>query len=516
MNQEEINILMEKIDRKCKLPKKWNEFIEKETIEHNLLVKDAQNKKIYCTHCHHNFYDTKYQARKYKKCPNCKKEFLIVSINGYMPEFRKSVVYLQRMEKQVIIRVFEILSNYNIKLNDIETDIQEYCRIIPGKGRFISDAVRFYMYTMRIYHYDNNRTWSQYNGCRYFSEFSTYPYKPSRLIKGTRLEYAPIKEFCNRFKRYNFIDVVELAGYESFELLWKMGLYNLSLFAKKLNKTGTFYQRFGVTKNHYNFMKEEDINYRQLQLLRVLKVDDIKVLNEYYHTSINSIKFWIKEGILELIKSRDRYLYSYNIKTFKELRKYIQLKNLFSYKQGLDNLYIYKDYLEMADKLALNYKSKEDLFPKDLISRHDKLQVRMKNEKNQKEQQLAYSRYLELSKYTYEDDKFIIFPAPSVEALKEEGRQQGNCVGNLYLDKYINAETEIFFIRNKKKMSKSLITLEYKNSRITQRELAHHKRDFTQEQEEFMKKWEQYRNFMSKKEKYQSKVIRYDIKAIAA
>lgn len=65
-------------------------------------------------------------------------------------------------------------------------------------------------------------------------------------------------------------------------------------------------------------------------------------------------------------------------------------------------------------------------------------------------------------------------------------------------------------------MCKSLITVEYNNGRIVQKELAHHNRNFTEKQEEFMQKWEQYRKFMTQKEKYKAKVIKYDLNKLAA
>lgn len=303
---------------------------------------------------------------------------------------------------------------------------------------------------MRIYHYNDNSSWREYNGCRYFSEFPTYPYNAKRLVKGTYLEYAPINEFCKRYWQYNFIDAVELAGYKSFELLWKMKLYNLCFHAKKLNKDGTFYKRFGVSKDHLKFMQDIDIDYRELQLLRVIKLDNEDLLKKYYSANINNIKFLIKEGIFELVSNSNEHWYEFYVKILKEIKKYIPLKKLVDYPKGYQNLSLYRDYLQMADKLALNYKSNKDLFPRNLVSRHDKLQARIKEEDNKKKLFGAYLRYLELSKYTYEDDELIIFPAPSIEEMKEEGRQQDNCVGNMYVDKYIDGRTEIFFVREKK------------------------------------------------------------------
>ena len=174
----------------------------------------------------------------------------------------------------------------------------------------------------------------------------------------------------------------------------------------------------------------------------------------------------------------------------------------------------------MAKKLSYNYKSKKDLFPRNLIARHDKMQTKIKIEEDMNTQFKAYLRYLELSKYTYSDDKYIIFPAPSIDSMKDEGKQQGNCVGYMYLEPYINGETEIFFARKLKDVTKSFITLEYKNNRVVQKELPHYDRNFTAEQNAFIDNWINFRQFIDKKEIYKIrdnlKVVQYDLKKIVA
>ena len=174
----------------------------------------------------------------------------------------------------------------------------------------------------------------------------------------------------------------------------------------------------------------------------------------------------------------------------------------------------------MSKKLALNYISKKDLFPRNLISRHDKMQKKIAIEEDMDTQFKAYLRYLDLSKYTYEDDKYIIFPAPSIDDLKDEGIQQGNCVGSIYLTPYIENRTEIYFIRNLSAVTKSFITLEFKNGRVVQKELPHHNRNFTDEQNAFIDKWLGFRSFIEKKEKYKKKqeikVVKYKLNKMAA
>ncbi len=520
MKQEDIDVMMKEIDKKCKFPKHWNSFIDKQTQNFRYIIKDVKQKECHCTNCNHSFYDTKVRVSNYFKCPNCKKEIYVVSKNSnYIRSFKKSVNLVQRINKNIITRVFEIETFYNIDTNMMENDIEEYCRIIPGKGKFLSDAVWFSLGYMRIYHYSSkDMSWRKYDGCRFFSDYDTYPFNQNKMVKGTKFQYAPIKEFTKKFWRYNFIDAIELAGYESFELLWNMKLYNLCFSSKKLNKNGSFYKRFGLSKNYLQFMQDNDIDYRELKLLKLFQKEDYKLIEKCYRFSFRDVKFLYDNKILDTFLESGNSIHLGNIKLLKEISEFIPLHKLNNYTKGLKNLNIYRDYLVMSKKLALNYKSKKDLYPRNLISRHDKMQAKIEIKDDIKTQFATYLRFLELSKYIYEDDKYMIFPAPSIDSLKDEGNQQGNCVGHMYLTPYIQGNTEIFFIRKLDNLTKSFITLEFKDGKVQQKELPHHSRNFTKEHEDYIQKWLGYRQFEDQKEKYKNKtkVIKYNLEKMVA
>ena len=524
MKQGEIESMMDKIDKRCKLPKYWNDFIEKQVQNFHYIIKDTKRRECYCTNCHNTFYDTKVRIGNYFKCPNCKNEIYVISKSqNYIKSFKKSVNLVQRINKNIITRVFEIEVFYNKDKKIMDRDIVEYCRIIPGKGKFLNDNVWFCLGYMHISHYNyliNNISWRKYNGCRFFSDFTTYPYNEKKIVKGTKFEYAPILEFTKMFYPYNFIDVTELAAYESFELLWNMKLYNLCFSAKRLNKKGSFYKVFGLPKNYLKFMQDNNIDYKGLKLLQLFKVQDINLIKKCYDSNFRDIKFLYKNGILKNYLASGNKIYLENIKMLKEISEFIPLRKLNNYPKGLKNLPIYRDYLVMSKKLSYHYKSRKDLFPRNLISRHDKMQKKITIQEDMDTQFKAYLRYLDLSKYTYEDDKYIIFPAPSISDLKNEGTQQGNCVGYMYLNSYIENKTEIYFIRNLSEVTKSFITLEFKNGHVVQKELPHHSRDFTDEQNAFIDKWIGFRNFIDLKEKYKKKqeikVIKYNFKKMAS
>lgn len=515
MNEENYDELMSQIDRKCKFPKHWQEFIKKQHKYHNIIIKDSKQKEFYCTHCNGTFKDKKLKIGDFISCPNCKMNFRIYGANYHRKSFEKSVIFIQRMNKKIIARVFEIYSFFNKGQKEIQRDIVEYARIIPGIGTFLADNVYIKMYgVMRVYH-DDPVKWWKYNGCKTFSHFATYPYNKNRLIKGTKFEYAPIKEFQERFFYYNFIETLKIAANESFELLWKLKLYNLSISASKFNKSGSFLKRFGLPKNYLKFMQDNDVDYSELRLLKLFKEENIRLIKRWSGHSYNNVRFLYKNKILQLFDD-NYYIYNGTIKQLKELQKFIPLRRLNSYKKGFNNLNIYLDYFKMAEKLALNYKSSKDLYPRNLISRHDKMQKKIKVTEDMQTQFGAYLRFLELSKYMYEDDTYRIFPAPSIDDMKDEGRQQDNCVGSLYVTPYTKGETEIYFIRKLDDITKSFITLEFKDGRIKQKELPHHSRNFSDEQENFIQKWLGYRQFMDKKEKYKVKIVKYDLNKMVA
>ena len=112
MKQEEIDELMSKIDRKCKLPKHWDEFIKENSKGHHLIIKDKAKKKLYCTNCNKYFTDKTIKVRDYIECPHCHKMSCVYGINYYRQSFIQPIVLVQRMNKQIIIRIFEIYSYF--------------------------------------------------------------------------------------------------------------------------------------------------------------------------------------------------------------------------------------------------------------------------------------------------------------------------------------------------------------------------------------------------------------------
>ena len=493
MKEQELNILMQEITHKCKMPKHWNKFIEKKVSKCHLILKDTRNKNLHCTNCENDYYDKHLKIGDYTKCPKCNKKSYIYSVNFSGWNNRDSVILAQKYKGQIVFRVFEIWTFYNNYINKMDYSVQEYARYLPGIGKFLNSHVDFYLSGMQIYHFDIPEYWRSYNGCRNFTDYEMYPFNKKKLIKGTNLEYAPINECLEKYSYMSYIDVLMIAANESFELLWNMKLYNLSRFAKYFNKRGSFYKRFKITKDYLKFMQDNDITYRQLMHLRVINKKDIKLLERIADWNINYSKFLLDNNILEEYAKYNSSISSYTMETLKEI-----------------------------EKLGIKLTSKNRLFPEDLITEHDKVMQTLDSIESGEKNRKIWPVYLKLSKYTYNDSTYIIFPAISAESMKQESRNQSNCVGYMYLDSYADSDTEIYFMRELKNPTKSLITLEYKNGKVVQKELPEHSTDFTDEQNAFIDKWLGYRSFIDKKEKVLNKkrkkikIVEYRLDNLAA
>lgn len=500
MTKDKLQKIMEKTDTK-KPPKHWNSFVTKNLVNHNLILK--YGKKAFCTHCQ-KYFDKDVKMHAKEKCPFCGNSFLVRNHNIKNELFYKDVGFYCKVDGNVVLRVFEIESRYDYKTKTFKHDLQEFARFIPNVGIIINNCVSFFMWYQKVYHYRKITNWHKYTGKRVLDNMPIYPHNKKKLFKNTYLQYAPVEEFTRKFKTYTEFQAMQLGTFRSFELLWKMGLYNLSKCPQMFNKKGDFVKRFGISKSFLNFMVENDIDYNEYILLKILQKPDIDLIQKYRYFDYNYLIFMKKQGLLydyDIV----RKFYGYS-SVLKEISKYVPIKKFLQYKKGVNNIHIYADYLKMATDLGISLKSKKRLFPYQLIAWHDKLSKRMVIVGDDITQFKVYTRFLELSKYIYKDDNYIIFPVPSFEDLVEEGTQQGNCVAS-YLSDYINKNTEIYLIRELSEPTKSFITLEYKNNRVAQKELPHHSRNFTKEQLDFIEKWKGHRTFADYREKYKTPAV---------
>ena len=320
------------------------------------------------------------------------------------------------------------------------------------------------MSSVRIYHNLNVTRWRKYTGMFSFSSRGKlYPYNLKRVLKNTIYQYSHLWEFVKKVKGCDLENLLTgIAKHPSFEFLVKMKLYNLALAADMFNAKGNFSNRFGLDKKYYNFIKKYNLCYEELEILQLLKLENIKEVR-YLRNKIG-------------------------MHVVKEISKYIDIKHLLKYKRNKLDGHLYLDYIRFASELGMNLKDKNVLFPDNLKSEHNKLSKRYKIISDLKTKKKVVERYKELLKNKYQNEKYIVFPAQSVEALKDESKQQNHCVQS-YAERYGNAICDIYFMRLVGNPKKSLVTIQVNDNKIVQ------KRKFDNEKTEkeenvFLEEWQ--------------------------
>ena len=139
--------------------------------------------------------------------------------------------------------------------------------------------------------------------------------------------------------------------------------------------------------------------------------------------------------------------------------------------------------------MMLNMRDKEVLFPKNFREEHDKITSEMIIATDLKINERISSLSKLFALNIYEDDKYIIFPASSVDSLIDESSQMSNCVRN-YCIKLSNNECQIYFMRYKNNVNKSLVTIEVRDGKIVQARTRFNEFP-TDEMNEILKKWEE-------------------------
>lgn len=470
------------------IPSKIKDFIT--TTSDSRIIYDENSNKYHCSKCLKELDENKvcescnkvYKIDDYgnKKIINCvikdirdyqeRVYYYFFDINGddifiyilkeYISYYNPLTPYPYKTSKVTIEKVYQVFSD---KILDL----------INNKYFFYEEMAK----SIEFYEHDEHDADAYLNSnLDTYYEFSLNRYEISFLftdnldeLKNVNLyKYTGIWNLKDHLKKNSFCLTnltIYPIYYKQFEYLIKMELYNLALTPDIIKYQHNFEDTFGVEKKYYEFMKKIDITPSQLYALQVYPTTDINILN------FISNDIWL---IKELSKYAD----------IEKLKKYFEEQSL-----NINNLYEYYDYIRCCEEMKLNLKDSNVLFPKQFIQEHDKITRDMiiTSDPKTNEKIKTLSSVLVLNKY--EDDKYIIFPANSVETLVDESSQQSNCV-RTYCNMVSNNECQVYFMRCKDNINQSFVTIEVRNGKIVQA-----KTKFNQEPNNeimtILKKWEQ-------------------------
>jgi len=119
------------------------------------------------------------------------------------------------------------------------------------------------------------------------------------------------------------------------------------------------------------------------------------------------------------------------------------------------------DYCRMMKEIS----NKFDKYPRHFLTSHRIACRNYSRLKKEFEEEKFKSRINKAYEITFKDYQFI-YPE-STQDIKDEAAQQNNCVAS-YIDRVIDGECHILFLRKQDALDKSLVTIEVRNNKIVQ------------------------------------------------
>lgn len=459
----------------------------------SFLFYDKENKTGYCNVCQKEVQLNNIVCKHNTEtiCPSCKKAVNLKNLK----QGRKNLNYVrwsvkvERVDEQLLIRYFVHTWDLSKDYKNQEIKTTEKIRSIYYGNKKYSD------YSYEYEEYTGKYEWTYYKEIKGFmgqapSEYirprSAYLYdsisKIEKVIKDSVCRYSGLPEFLKGYLNGNYmlhpyiIDCYLNTWIKKpyIERFAKVGFINLayeimceySIFFS-IKKEGSLTEMMGITKEHLRWLLEKK---------DPLSVD-IKVLQKYQ--GISKKDFFTLITFSDYYRNYDAYMECKKYTTLHKIKKYLSLQN--------KDIRYYKDYLDISEELHYDLKKTFNLFPKNLIERHDERVEERKQKKERLEQEKldAYNqelvKFMKLNKEALEKesfnevasskflkigDLFIRLPYTTDE-IKQEGEVLHHCVDR-YVKKVINKETEIFFIRRASKPEKPFYTLEWKDNEIKQ------------------------------------------------
>lgn len=455
------------------------QLIDRKSLKNNKMIRFNSNKKAsdyYCTFCGHTHTSKTVNLHTKLKCPNCGHNFYVLGKHNNIEDVEDYITrYEVNKRKELIARLFYFKKEYDKVEMKYKTQLFEVVRLNVDRDIAIKKDTYWVMCT-GWRHAEGYRDWKRDNDrFYYYRDNSFHDCFLYDIVQRTNL-----KNILSKTKyKYSAMDIVARNGgidtigflrlwemYPKVELLAKAKCFNL---IKDLIYRGNKYSVNGV-------MKLIEENKKSLRLIADmdLSVSEFKM----------AVKYQLKDKkIIKMAVKCDMFL---DVKT-NQAAKIIQYLG----KQNC-KCHEYRDYLETAALIGMDLKNSNVRFPKNIHKAHNDVMNKYKVVKDELINKKISDFSKDLEKYIYEDKKLIIKPAQSQQELIDESKQLDHCV-RTYGEKMAKRETSIFFIRKKKNIKKSFVTLELKEGRVVQvrgyKNNVHNPLD--QSVIDFVHKWEQ-------------------------
>ena len=250
-----------------------------------------------------------------------------------------------------------------------------------------------------------------------------------------------------------------------------------------------------------------DLDFKQHKPHRILKLS-----KEDFLLLCKQDDVYSAARVMQDLSSRGVHLSSFDAKACAQLNwkvdklygsNFIRLLHyLVKQRSKLASQDYYIDYLDYAKKLGLNLADEGVLYPKDLVVAHNRAVDAYEAKQDECLHAAFAARFKELSRFAWEKDGLMIFPARTQADLIREGEKLHHCVAR-YAEGHSRGSTAIFFIRSASNPDEPFYTLEFDEKRCAVcQNRGKHNCSRTKEIEDFEVAWLEYvKQIKEKKEK---------------
>lgn len=455
------------------IPKSFETWAMKTGLNQYMFYESGRKVGL-CTACgkYHTLKDPKYG--KEGICPGCKRKVTYKTykkgpkFNDHMP-----VALIQKMPGGYVFRYFTAYQYIDCgKRKDFS--LSECIRITYDR-----QWKRRAIYSYHRYKTSNKIRWCNgYERIGYYwangkeeGEARLYPGNLRKVLKGSKLEYSGMLEYAKtgvEFYQQNYIETAR--EFPGIEKLVKAGFYNLTgtcidyrnrppieLYEKKVRKV------LGLNGEYFNLIKDKNPMWEEYRTAKECQDEGIRAT-------------W--EQIQEMAGLGRNFAIYMKYTTPHKMLRYIKENVPVRYDPTgeVTTTSDYHDYLQLAAELKYNLRDKWILYPKNLKERHEQL-IEEKREKDLQVQKATDDEKDEMlnkaikkkswREYEMETDDLLIRLPNSAYEIRQEGNRQHHCVAT-YIDRMVQGETCILFIRKKANPDKSYYTVEVKDDVVIQ------------------------------------------------
>lgn len=173
--------------------------------------------------------------------------------------------------------------------------------------------------------------------------------------------------------------------------------------------------------------------------------------------------------------------YNYNPKSL-----LLYIDSLVTYEAFDDMCYLIRELVDYARMMSM-ISNKFDKYPRNFLTTHQIACRNYNRLKHEYSEELFKKRICKNYECTFEKYKFI-YPK-CIKDIKDEAVQQNNCVAS-YIDKVIDGNCHILFLRKRDNLDKSLVTIEVdSHSEIIVQAKGKFNRDTTEEENKAIEAW---------------------------